>query len=49
LCKIQCEIWCKKSANVNATDFDGWTPTGYAIRAKHQEIADLLAQHGGVE
>ena len=39
----------KAGAEVNATDFDGRTPTGYAVRAKHQDLADLLARSGGVE
>jgi ankyrin repeat protein len=43
------EALLKAGAEVNATDFDGWTPTGYAIRARHQELADLLARSGGVE
>jgi ankyrin repeat protein len=36
-------------AEVNTTDFDGWTPTGYAVRAGHRELADLLVRSGGVE
>ena len=43
------EALLKAGAEVNATDFDGWTPTGYAVRARHRDLADLPVRSGGVE
>jgi len=34
---------------VNATELRGRTPTGLAVQNGHEEIADLLREHGGVE
>jgi hypothetical protein len=37
------------SGDVNATDLQGRPPTGLAVQNGHEEVAELLRQHGGVE
>ncbi|NLW49705.1 MAG: ankyrin repeat domain-containing protein [Candidatus Brocadiaceae bacterium] len=41
--------WAAAGADVNATELRGRTPTGLAVQNGHEEIADLLREHGGVE
>jgi len=49
-CCSDCLIgWAAAGADVNATELRGRTPTGLAVQNGHEEIADLLREHGGVE
>jgi ankyrin repeat protein len=41
------ELLLANKAEVNAKDKNGWTPLHWAAQGGHQDVAELLRQHGG--
>ena len=45
--KDMAELLLAKKAEVNAKDVQGWTPLDWAAEKHHEDVAELLRQHGG--
>ena len=43
------ELLLTNKADVNAKDNDGETPLHVAVARAHNDVADMLRQHGGQE
>jgi len=43
------ELLLANKADINAKDNDNKTPLDYAVKNAHEDVAELLRQHGGKE